>query len=171
MTIKKLLLSALLLAIALQATSQEVLTLDTCRARALRANTSLKQAEAKVDETHALERAALMQVLPKVSANGGYMWMEKSVNFLSEEQKERINHIGDNMEGDLLDHITAMYLMPIGGLLIVLFLGWRMKKKEVLDELSNDGTLRAGIRKVVYYIIRYLAPVAITIIFISQLVR
>ena len=159
------------MSIAMSCASQEILSLDTCRSRALRANLGLKQSEAKVEETEALEKAALMQVLPKVSANGGYVWTERSVRLLSKEQEERINHMGDDMEGDLLDHITAMYLMPIGGLLIVLFLGWRMKKKEVLDELSNDGTLRAGIRKVVYYIIRYLAPVAITIIFISQLVR
>ncbi len=72
---------------------------------------------------------------------------------------------------DLLDHLTASYLMPIGGLLIVLFLGWKMKKADVLDEMTNGGTLKAGIRKFIYFIIRYISPIAITIIFISQLIQ
>lgn len=80
-------------------------------------------------------------------------------------------HINGQTVFDMLDHITALYLMPIGGLLIVLYLGWRMKKKDVLDEFTNQGTLRAGIRKVIYYLIRYMAPVAISVIFISQLVK
>lgn len=77
--------------------------------------------------------------------------------------------VGGRSIFDLLDHVTASYLMPIGGLLIVLFVGWKMKKAEVLDEMTNGGTLKAGIRKAIYFIIRYLAPVAILIIFISQL--
>ena len=80
-------------------------------------------------------------------------------------------HLNGQTVFDMLDHITALYLMPIGGLMIVLFVGWRMKKADTLDELTNGGTLRAGIRKVVYYLIRYVAPVAIVVIFISQLVK
>ena len=79
-------------------------------------------------------------------------------------------HINGKIFFDLLDSVTALYLMPIGGLLIVLFVGWRMKKADALDELTNGGTLRVGIRKAIYYLIRYMAPVAILVIFISQLV-
>ena len=79
-------------------------------------------------------------------------------------------HIGGSTVFDLLDHMTASYFMPIGGLLIVLFVGWTMKRANAMDELTNGGTLRRGLRKVIYCIIRYLAPVAIAVIFISQLV-
>ncbi len=79
-------------------------------------------------------------------------------------------HVGSSTVFDLLDHATALYMMPIGGLLIVLFLGWKMKRADVMDELTNGGTLRTGIRKAIYLIIRYLAPVAIAVIFVSQLV-
>lgn len=70
---------------------------------------------------------------------------------------------------DLLDHITASYFMPIGGLLIVLFVGWKMKKADVLDEMTNGSTLKASISKTIFFIIRYIAPIAILVIFISQL--
>ena len=79
--------------------------------------------------------------------------------------------VGGTTIFDLLDHFTALYLMPIGGLLIVLFVGWRMKRADVLDELTNAGRLGKGIRKAVYQIIRWLAPVAILTIFISQLLK
>ena len=65
-----------------------MLTLDTCRVRALKANAGLKRAEVKKKETEALEKVALWQMLPKVSANGTYNWMEKSTNLLSDEQKD-----------------------------------------------------------------------------------
>ena len=79
-------------------------------------------------------------------------------------------HINGKIFFDVLDSTTALYLMPIGGLLIVLYAGWRMKKGDVLDELTNGGALRGGIGKVIYYLIRYMAPVAIAVIFISQLI-
>ena len=79
--------------------------------------------------------------------------------------------VGGKTVFDLLDHLTASYFMPIGGLLIVLFVGWKMKRADVMDELTNGGSLRAGIRRGIYLIISYLAPVAIAVIFVSQLVR
>ncbi len=94
-------LTLMLLASLTGAYAQEVLTLDTCHARALRANRGLKQAELKCEETDALEKAALMQLFPKVSANGGYTWTEKSVNLLSQEQKERLAHIGDEVQDNV----------------------------------------------------------------------
>lgn len=81
--------------------AQEVLTLEQCRERALEANKGMKQAEEKVVETESLQKVALWQMLPKVGATGGYLWMDRSVNLLSEEQKTRLNHLGDNIEGDI----------------------------------------------------------------------
>ena len=78
------------------ARGQEVLTLEELRSRALESNNALKRAEEKVEETRATKNVALWQMLPKVSANGTYMWTEKSVNLLSDEQKERLNNLGTN---------------------------------------------------------------------------
>jgi NSS family neurotransmitter:Na+ symporter len=79
-------------------------------------------------------------------------------------------HIGGLKAFDILDLVTSHYIMPLGGLLIVLFVGWRMKRADTLNELTNEGTLRSGIRKAILFIIRYLAPVVIAVIFISQLI-
>lgn len=81
--------------------AQEVLSLEQCRERALSNNKGMKQAEEKVVEAQNLQKAALWQMLPKVSATGGYMWMERNINLLSQEQKERLSHLGDNVEMDI----------------------------------------------------------------------
>lgn len=90
-----------MLTLAGAAGAQEVLSLDTCRARALRANTGLKRSQVKMEETKAMQKAALWQMLPKVSANGGYTWMEKQVNLLSKDDKDKLIHLGDNLNEDI----------------------------------------------------------------------
>ena len=98
---KRLIITLFTLTLACAGGAQEVLSLDTCRTRALRANTGLKRSELKREETEALQNVALWQMLPKVSANGGYLWMEKQVNLLSEDDKTRISHMGDEAAADL----------------------------------------------------------------------
>ena len=85
------------------AQAQQQLTLEQCRARALESNKGLKQSLEKKNETNNLEKAALWQMLPKVSANGGYVWTEKSVNLLSDEQKDRINNLGNDVKQGIID--------------------------------------------------------------------
>ncbi len=98
---KRLIITLFTLTLACAGGAQEVLSLDTCRARALRANTGLKRSDLKREETEALQNVALWQMLPKVSANGGYLWMEKQVNLLSEDDKTRISHMGDEAAADI----------------------------------------------------------------------
>jgi NSS family neurotransmitter:Na+ symporter len=54
----------------------------------------------------------------------------------------------------------------------VIFVGWRLKKTDVYDEFTNGGTLsrNAKIFGVLWFLIRYIAPLAIICIFISGLV-
>ena len=76
-----------------------------------------------------------------------------------------------NIIFDFFDKLTANYLMTIGGLLVVLFVGWKMKKTDVRDEFTNGGSIRTNNRMfgTVYAIIRYVAPIAVLTIFISNL--
>ena len=70
---------------------------------------------------------------------------------------------------DLFDFIVAKLIMPIGGMLICVFLGWVVDEKVLRAEITNKGTLRAPYYPVFRFIIRYLAPICILLIFISQL--
>ncbi len=86
--------------------AQQCVTLEECRQRALEANKGLKRAEIKRTETAALEKVALWQMLPKVSANGTYSWMQKEVNLLSKEQRDEINSMGTSVQSNINQAIT-----------------------------------------------------------------
>ena len=78
--------------------AQETLSLEQCRQKALEANKGLKMAEEKRIENENLQKVAFWQMLPKVGATGGYTWMEKSVQLLSDDQKDRLNNLGNNVQ-------------------------------------------------------------------------
>lgn len=79
--------------------------------------------------------------------------------------------IGKFSFNDFLDFLTANIMLPLGGLLIVIFLGWRMGKTEFFAEVTNEGALKVPLKSAVFFIIRYLAPLAILVVFISGLVN
>ena len=68
---------------------------------------------------------------------------------------------------DGLDFLSAKILLPVGAFFIVLFVGWIMGKKWFNTELTNEGKLKLSIKGVIFFIIKYLAPLAIAVIFIS----
>lgn len=69
-----------------------------------------------------------------------------------------------------VDTFSSNFLLTIGALLAVLFVGWKMKKDDVKDELTNGGTKDAKAFPLIWFLIRYIAPLAIGIIFISNLI-
>ena len=72
---------------------------------------------------------------------------------------------------DFCDFLTSDYLMTFGSLLFVLFVGWKMKALAVRDEFTNGGTLRGNGRifPIVWFLIRYIAPLVILTIFVTNL--
>ena len=71
---------------------------------------------------------------------------------------------------DFCDHLTSNYLMMFGGLLTVLFAGWVMKRADVWDEFTNSGTLSFNRKAfpIIYFLMKYLAPIGIVIIFVTN---
>ncbi len=70
---------------------------------------------------------------------------------------------------DFFDNLSSNVLMTLGSLLTVLFVGWRLKKTDIYDEFTNGGTLSANARifGVLWFLIRYICPIAILAIFLS----
>lgn len=79
--------------------------------------------------------------------------------------------IGGRTVFDALDFITANVMLPLGGIFIVVFVGWRLGMTHFFEEVTNDGTLRSPLRKIIFFIIRYIAPLAVAVIFISGLFK
>lgn len=72
---------------------------------------------------------------------------------------------------DFFDYLSANILLPLGGLSIVFFVGWFMKKSPVYDEFTNQGTLKGTLFRTYYFLIRYVAPIAIAAILVDLIVR
>lgn len=80
--------------------------------------------------------------------------------------------IGGRNLFDFFDNLSSNVLMTLGSLLTVIFVGWRLKKTDIYDEFTNGGTLRTSVRifGMLWFLIRYVAPVAIISIFVTNLV-
>ena len=72
---------------------------------------------------------------------------------------------------ELFDFISADFLMLLGGMLIVIFAGWKLGKAAVFDEITNGGThpVPAWMLKTILFLIRYVAPAALLTIAIFQI--
>ena len=69
---------------------------------------------------------------------------------------------------DWFDFISGQIMLPIGGLLTCLFLGWYMPRKIAKDEFTNYGSLRGKFFAVYMFCVRFLCPICITVIFLHQ---
>lgn len=70
---------------------------------------------------------------------------------------------------ELFDFCASKIIMPAGGLIICLFTGWYLDRKLVYNELTNGGTVPFRMFRVYVFLIRYVVPIAITIIFVNEL--
>ena len=73
---------------------------------------------------------------------------------------------------DFLDGVSSNILMTLASFFTVLFVGWRLKRTDIYDEFTNGGTLskNAKLFGVLWFLIRFVAPVAILTIFVIGLI-
>ena len=77
--------------------------------------------------------------------------------------------IGGLIIFDAIDFLTAKIMMPLGGMMICIFVGTRIEKKVLKEELTNKGTIPFYFFNTYAFFIKYLAPVAIGVIFLNEL--
>ncbi|MGN0066389.1 MAG: sodium-dependent transporter [Bacteroides sp.] len=69
---------------------------------------------------------------------------------------------------DLFDFVTAKIMLPGGGLFIALFAGWYLDKQLIWEEISNRGTLKVHIYRMLLIGLKYVAPISIILVFLDQ---
>jgi NSS family neurotransmitter:Na+ symporter len=71
---------------------------------------------------------------------------------------------------DLFDYISSNILMPLGGILICLFVGWVYGLPQLEKQLSNDGHLQnRGLIRAIFILVRYITPLLIGVIMLKGL--
>jgi len=66
-----------------------------------------------------------------------------------------------------INNLTASWLMPISAFFTVIFISWIMKKTFTKEELSK-GTSHQKLVSIWFFLVRYLAPIAILIIILQE---
>lgn len=85
---------------------------------------------------------------------------------LSSSRLEHISIFGMSFF-DATDYLVSNILLPIGCLLIALFIGWRMKESIVKEEFLIGSAPAAGIYKVWRFIMRWIVPITIVIVMMN----
>ena len=109
---KKILSIFMLCGVMLPIEAQNVLSLDSCRALALRNNKQINVSKLKQEEALNIRKAARTKYLPKVDAAGGYQYFSETISLLSKDQKSALNNLGTNFTtaagGSLSGMITGL---------------------------------------------------------------
>ena len=76
--------------------AQQLLSLDSCRAMALRNNKQMSVQQLKQDIAANLRKSARTKYLPHVSAIGTYQFTSEEISILNNDQKNRLSNLGTN---------------------------------------------------------------------------
>lgn len=73
---------------------------------------------------------------------------------------------------DFFDWVSSNILLTIAGFLSVVFAGWVLKEEDLKDEFTNGGTIERNVRifGLVRFLMRWIAPPAVVIIFITNFI-
>ncbi|MFA9390932.1 MAG: sodium-dependent transporter [Prolixibacteraceae bacterium] len=77
--------------------------------------------------------------------------------------------LGNRNLFSLLEDISSNILLPLGGLLIVVFVAWFFGKEKLRKELSSNGLFNVRYFSIYLIIIRFIAPIAIALVFMNGL--
>lgn len=91
----------ILLCSALPSDAQQLLSLDSCRAMALRNNKQINIARLKKDVAINTRKAARTKYLPHIDVLGGYEFMSKEISLLNNEQKGVLGNLGTTAAGEI----------------------------------------------------------------------
>ncbi|MCT4594007.1 MAG: sodium-dependent transporter [Anaeromicrobium sp.] len=65
---------------------------------------------------------------------------------------------------DIFDLLTDKIFLAIGGMLLCIFAGWRLKKEDLYDEVTNKGTVEFGLFGAWYGLIKFVIPITIAVV-------
>ncbi len=99
---------ALLALLAFPSYGQRTLTLDSCRAMALRNNKHLVATRINKDVAYNTRKSARTNYLPKVDALGSYQYMSKEISLLNKSQKAFFSSLGTSSTSEVSNLLTNL---------------------------------------------------------------
>ncbi len=72
---------------------------------------------------------------------------------------------------DALDACATNIMLPVGAIVMSVFLGWYVDKSVLKNELTNNGEIRSRMYPLVAFVLKWIAPVLIALVLISPLFK
>ena len=98
---------------------------------------------------------------------GGLIWLFGVGTVLSFNAWQDVHFLGDRTFFGSVDYLTSNIMLPLGGLLMAVFMAWVMKKEQVQAQID----LKAPWMNALMLDLKWLAPVAVLVVFSSSLVE
>ena len=131
------------LGVQAQEAEARLLTLDSCRAMALRNNKQMQVAAVKQEVAANIRRSARTKYLPHVSGIGSYTFNSREVSLLNDTQKSNLSNLGTNFGGAVQQGVSnLMAQMPVDRLAAVL--GGLGLSAEALQQIVGQSTGKAS---------------------------
>ncbi len=70
---------------------------------------------------------------------------------------------------DFVDDTTANYFLPISAFIGALFVGWGMNRDTVISQVTNRGDIQGNFVKLYMFLIKFIVPIGILIVFLFQI--
>ena len=122
-------------------TAQRLLTLDSCRAMALRNNKQLSVSKVKQDIAANIRKSVRTKYLPHVSAIGTYEHTSEEVSILNDGQKVTLGNLGTTAVGALQPGMSAL-TEKLGG--VGAMLGQMGLPAEAFQQMSGELQQQMG---------------------------
>ena len=72
--------------------------------------------------------------------------------------------------GKMMEYVTDYIMIPLGGLFFCIFVGWIWGSKNAISEITQGGIMKFRFQKLWSFIIKYVAPILITVIMIIEFI-
>ena len=81
-----------------------------------------------------------------------------------------IHIIGKKGFFDSFDYLSSNILLPVGGLITAIYIGYFVKKEDFKLELSNQGTLNNDlVLNIVHAFIKFVSPILLIVVFLNSI--
>ena len=84
----------------------------------------------------------------------------------SQVENSSIRIFGQNLF-DALNHATDKIMLPLGGLLIIIFIGWFAKKDIVISQITNNKTFFIKGFNIYFFLVKYIIPIVLSMFIIN----
>jgi len=120
--------------------AQHVLSLDSCRAMALRNNKQMSVSRVKQQMAANIRKSARTKYLPHVNALGGYMYSSRSISLLDDGMKSMLSNLGgavtmgvESKAGQVMSSMPSLSVTAVSALL-------GMTPAQMQQQIHNGAT-------------------------------